>query len=78
MSAPVLANSLWQSELRQLKENWDSYGASPISEAAIRCLGQFAVVPSSDGGIQLEYHGNCDVEIDISPGGQIVYVGVER
>jgi hypothetical protein len=78
VSAPLLANN-WQCELRQLQPNWDGYGASPISEAAIQCVEKFAVVPTSDGGLQLELHrDDYDIEVEISPGGHVVYVGLGR
>jgi hypothetical protein len=60
--------------LRSLQPNWDSYGAVAIRpEAIAKALdmkqglsGPWAVVPCSDGGIQLEQHaGGFDIEIVI-------------
>ena len=54
--------------LAELKGNWDSYGGLPIDAAAMErakaWLRNAAVVPCSDGGVQLEWHSEgCDVEI---------------
>jgi hypothetical protein len=58
--------------LRDLKPNWDSYGAGPIDERCIqkayelwRCLsGRWDVVPTNNGGVQLEQHRDwLDIEI---------------
>lgn len=65
-------------ELGQLNENWDSYGARRIDprcvEAAVNLLHAVldvatprpTVVPTSRGGVQLEWHrGGIDLEIEI-------------
>lgn len=67
-------------QLRRLPENWDSYGGVPPSRRALREAESFArsfdrpflpvaqIVPSNDGGVQLEWHcGGWDVEIEITP-----------
>ena len=68
-------------ELDALQHNWDSYGGLPISlkvaEKAISLLITLqtssgdpipSVVPTSNGGIQLEWHeGGVDLEIELSP-----------
>lgn len=64
--------------LGDLPQNWDSYGARPIDPsvalAAIRFLSDVLpadtpppqIVPTSRGGIQLEWHCNgVDLEIDV-------------
>jgi len=62
----------------ELKENWNSYGASPISHNAITKAIDWltddandapdAVVPTSDGGIQFERHSQgVDREMKFSP-----------
>ena len=66
--------------LARLPANWDSYGGRPLdgatAVAAIRLLAQImgddspapSVVPTSLGGIQLEWHrGEIDLEIQIDP-----------
>jgi len=66
--------------LARLEDNWDGHGAVGISEAVIirtrRLLSAFALarfptpalVPTTCGGIQLEWHaGGLDVEIDLDP-----------
>lgn len=62
--------------LASLKENWDSYGGSPITEKALRIarlmLTAPTIVPMSCGGIQLEWHKNgMDIEIAINEDGVI-------
>ena len=59
-----------------LPENWDSYGAPRVSADAIRraarWLESVAVVPCSDGGVQLEWHSDgVDFEIVFSANGDI-------
>lgn len=67
------------SELTALREDWDTYGARPVTAAAAINVVQFlhdhaysdlsrpSVVPTSDGGIQLEWHrGGVDLEIAFS------------
>lgn len=67
---------LWR--LLQLQPNWDSYGARTIRlSCAARALFVYLslraascpwVVPTNDGGIQLEWHQNGeDLEIEIRP-----------
>lgn len=78
MSAPTLADQ-WEQELRGLAAGWDSYDADPITTAAINAVRSFAVVPCSDGGLQLEVHRDgWDIEIEISPDGRIVSVLAEH
>lgn len=61
-------------EFADLEEDWDSYGARPISTAAIEiarrlivtvageCAILYAVAPVADGGVYIEWRG---------PGGQL-------
>lgn len=60
--------------LRDLKQDWDSYGAAPIDERVIQkayeiwrqVSGSWSVVPMSNGGVQLEQHRDgFDIEIII-------------
>lgn len=69
-------------ELLGLPENWDSYGARPVNPGVVSFALQLlsetmradtsapAVVPTSCGGVQLEWHTRgIDLEIEIrSPG----------
>lgn len=79
-------------QLRQLPENWDSYGASRISSNAIEkgksiltvmtSIGlpqQFFVAPSPDGGIQIEWElPGKELLLEIPPTGEPVrYLLVE-
>ena len=70
--------------LLDLRPNWDSYGAHPISttsvETAVSLLLQVmqdhsvppAVVPTSSGGVQLEWHlRGIDLEAEVSPSGAV-------
>ena len=65
-------------ELGRLEENWDSYGGKRVDpcciEAAVSLLRSVldaatskpSVVPTSRGGIQLEWHrGGIDLEVEI-------------
>ena len=64
-----------------LGENWDSYGAHPIAPAAIAAARNFldwgltgyvSVVPSSDSGVQLEWHySGADIEVRFAPDGSV-------
>jgi hypothetical protein len=67
-------NSL--AKLRQLKHGWDSYGGLPPTPEAIAVaeilLQPGSLVPSPDGGLQIEWHqGGYDIEITIDPRGSI-------
>jgi hypothetical protein len=70
--------------LSRLDENWDTYGGSPLSDDAIytalsiiaRLLRDEsappAIVPTSEGGVQLEWHRAGDeLEIRVAPSGAI-------
>lgn len=71
-------------DLLWLNTNWDSYGAAPVDrftvELALDILFAImqrtsplpSVVPTSCGGVQLEWHtGGIDLEIEIEPAGSI-------
>ncbi len=72
-------------ELLQLPQDWDSYGASVITDEAIAGAAdvlvglhppfevpQPDVVPGSSGSVQLEWHrSGADVEIHISSAGHV-------
>jgi hypothetical protein len=70
--------------LANLEENWDSYGGRPVSpravwrsvELIVRILESNAdapsIVPTSEGGIQLEWHPTeADLELIIHPDGTV-------
>ncbi|HDL01299.1 MAG TPA: hypothetical protein ENH23_03600 [candidate division Zixibacteria bacterium] len=73
--------------LLNLPKDWDSYGAKKIiPEVAISLMRSIAkfpqkhipdptIVPSNDGGLQIEWHQNdLDIEIDFQPNGrQVLY-----
>ncbi len=68
----------WAKELLSLKHGWDSYGGHPISTNAIATIGEFRVVPCSDGGVQLEIHRDgWDIEITICQDGHIESGSIE-
>jgi hypothetical protein len=67
-----------------LPANWDSYGAPPIQGELVEPVLQFldsvmsdsmpvpAIVPTSSGGIQLEWHTRgVDLEIEFTPSGLV-------
>jgi hypothetical protein len=72
-SAPTIADV---DNLRDLEENWDFYGSSPIDERAIAAVKGFVAVPTGSGGIIIE-SADGTVQIDISADGTIesVYFG---
>lgn len=64
-------------QLLKLEPGWDSYGGSPIDPKCVALALKFvstilpndtsapAVVPTSQGGVQLEWHtGGVDLEIE--------------
>ena len=70
-AAPALRDD-WQKTLSGLPYNWDSYRGVPTTHDALHSLGGFAVVPCSDGGLQLEVHKNgYDLEIYVGPDGKL-------
>ena len=64
----------------KLSQNWDSYGAPPITEAALKVGREVIkmlresepfVTPCSNGGIQLEWHERgIDLEFTFGPDGE--------
>jgi hypothetical protein len=65
-------------ELLSLNENWDSYGAAPVRQEFVASASSLlqsimdqdtprpAVVPTTPGGVQVEWHcGGIDLEIEI-------------
>ena len=62
--------------LRTLRPGWDSHGSASISEAAIHTaevmLEPPAIVPRSNGGVQLEWRTEgLDLEVLIAPDGRL-------
>jgi len=68
-----------------LQPNWDSYNACGLKTLAIetalgileRVMGPSTppptVVPTVEGGIQLEWHqNNIDLEVEVNPEGQVL------
>jgi hypothetical protein len=66
--------------LAALEPNWDSYGACPISGAVVMVVEDLldvvalpkapepAVVPTPEGGVQLEWHiRGLDLEVEVAP-----------
>jgi len=54
--------------LTKLEEDWDSYGAGPIGEKAMKALDEIEVFPCSNGGVELRIG---PLEIDISEDGLV-------
>ena len=67
-----------------LRPNWDSYGARPIDPNAVVFALEFLrtslphdgkapqIVPTSTGGLQLEWHANgVDLEVEVDPSGDV-------
>lgn len=72
------------SEILQLPENWNSYGARRIeltsvayalgvlSETMLVATPAPSIVPTSPGGVQLEWHmRGIDLEVEVSPAGRV-------
>ena len=70
-------------ELLALPRDWDSYGARPVAQAAVGAAVSLLrdvmpaaapapqVVPTSAGGVQLEWHlGGIDLEVSVRPSGE--------
>lgn len=70
--------------LSRLGRNWDSYGGRALTDEAVftalSVIGRLlsdesvppAIVPTSDGGVQLEWHRDGDeLEIRVTPNGEI-------
>lgn len=69
--------------LAGLTQGWDGHQGHPPTEGALDAARQFllnaAVVPLSDGGLQIEWHrGDLDIEVEISPGGNLRHVSIGR
>lgn len=69
-------------ELLKLPENWDSYGAKPVSREAAKHALRFGrslpadipipdIAPSPDGGILFEW-GNCAVGLWFDASGNVI------
>ena len=74
MSAPLLGGP-WQASLLALQPGWDGddgHTCRSISPEAIATVERFAVVPCSNGGVQVEIHRDrFDIEIRIAPDGRV-------
>ena len=68
-------------EFKSLEENWDSYGAQPISPKAIDrakdllrvCSPPCFIAPLADGGVQLEWEcpdANRRAEVEVNAEGK--------
>lgn len=72
------SDHVW-AELASLSEGWDGYDAYPISDAALAVVRALHVVPTCNGGIQIEWHANgWDVEVEVSKDGIPTGVLMER
>lgn len=69
-------------ELLELPQGWDSYGASTIDPKAVDAASRLldvldhdpAVIPCNHGGVQLEWHRDgLELEVEISAAGEIIY-----
>lgn len=60
-------------DLRKLGPNWNSYGALPPTERALKIAETMTtnapwICPTNDGGVQIEWHCNgFDIEIRTQP-----------
>jgi len=88
--APSVAHALRQ--LRDLPPGWDSYGAHRVQEGAVHSafeilwaiaddpqLPQPSIVPTSAGGLQIEWHRpGVDLELEIAPNGNAFEMSVSE
>lgn len=71
--------------LMGLRPNWDSYGSRPIEPNSVNYALEFLrtsmpqegkapqIVPTSKGGLQLEWHANgIDLEVEVDPAGNVM------
>jgi hypothetical protein len=57
------------------EKDWNSYGAEPITKEARETALNVTSVPTSDGGIQLEWHQDgANTEVVIGSSGAIIGV----
>jgi len=64
-------------ELARLEADWDSYGAPPLTEAALRTADALVFIPTGEGGVQIELHAaGAEVEVTIGDDGHVeaIYV----
>lgn len=76
--------------LRSLEEDWDSYGGQPLSDETINKsiwlimgvpmenLPLPHVIPTAGGGIQFEWGGIRELEIEVTKNGEIEYLICEN
>jgi hypothetical protein len=77
LSAPLIGED-WRARLSALEFGWDGYTGASITRAAMAMVEEIAVVPTSDGGLQLEFHRDgWDFEICVGPDGKVESVVVE-
>ena len=68
--------------LLKLESNWSSYGSEKITKESVRAADTFfnvvSVVPTDDGGVQLEWHVlGVGLEVRISPEGSVSGIDCE-
>lgn len=66
--------------LRDLKKNWDGYGANPIPAEPLKTAAFVALVPGGDGTLQFEFTDGMGGEVLVSIGrdGRITWVHAEN
>lgn len=76
--------------LLELPEGWNSYRARRVDFDAVkhavdllfnvvdRRTPRPAIVPTSRGGVQIEWHGERDVEIEVAPNGSIGFLTADH
>lgn len=57
-------------DLASMGENWDSYGAGPISPEAIATARKVCIMPTVHGGIEFSWN-NEEASVTIGPDGAI-------
>jgi len=71
------------SYLLDLDRGPEFYGCASVTEESVDSLAEFlssmSVVPTVDGGVQLEFHSNnFDIEIEFTPSGDICDISIAK
>ena len=77
-------------QLLELPPGWNSYRARRVEFDAVKHAADLlfnvadhgtprpAIVPTARGGVQLEWHGDDDIEIEVAPNGSVVFLSGDQ
>jgi hypothetical protein len=76
MDGKLLDYNTRLNEIKNLQDNWNSYGGKPMTEDALRVakelLDNIFIAPRNNGGIQIDFGKHDELSILIEPGGFIL------